>query len=83
MKKVINAIEDPIGEKRKTPRKKIRKCKVCGKLLSIYNENKYCFAHTMKGYELEKRESDAKKFVSYRNHQKRMQEKKRVQLSND
>jgi len=81
--RVINAIEDPIGEKRKTPRKKVRKCKVCGKLLSMYNDNKYCFVHMLKGYELEQQESDARKFVSYRKHQKRMRENKRVQLSDD
>ena len=53
----------------------VRRCKVCNTLLSRYNDNKYCFAHMLKGYELEQRESDAKKFVSYKKHQKRMNAK--------
>lgn len=75
--KVINAIESPDGDKRKTPTRKRKKtCGICGKVLSIYNDNKYCFVHTMKGFEKEAKERDAKKFASYRKHLKKMKKKK-------
>jgi len=81
--KPIDAIPVPLGQRRETPTRRRKKlCKVCGKTLSIYNENKYCFVHIMRGYELEKEIADEKKFTSYRKHLKKMnqqnKEKKRV-----
>ena len=36
----------------------MRTCKICGKALSIYNENKYCFAHMREGQEKEDADQD-------------------------
>ena len=75
--RIINAIDVPAGEKRKTPRKTTKKCKVCGKALSMYNSNKYCFVHIMRGYELERDIADNKKYFSYQKHIKKMKERKK------
>ena len=84
--KVITAIPVPTGAKAE-PRKRQRKCKICGKVLSMYNENKYCFVHVMKGFEKELGTIKDKQFASYKKHLKETnrqnKEKKRVQLSDD
>jgi len=55
-------LEGPV----KVRRKLRRKCKFCGKLLSIWNDNMYCWAHTMKGWQ---KEMDAKRDLD---HEKRV-----------
>jgi len=36
--------------------KKHRKCKECGKSLSMYNLNKYCFTHSLRGVKVDQQE---------------------------
>ena len=31
------------------PRKSIRLCKICRKMLSMYNKNRYCYSHSQEG----------------------------------
>jgi len=50
------AVAELEGVPKKNVRKKIRKCKFCSKVLSMYNDNKYCFAHSRKGWKLEEEE---------------------------
>jgi len=66
--------DGPIRKRRKTT----YKCKYCGKLLSIYNDNIYCWAHTMKGWQKEvdeKRDMDHKKRVAITNARKRKEKR--------
>lgn len=35
------------------PKSKQKRCGVCGTPLSKYNYNRYCFAHTVKGFDLQ------------------------------
>ena len=66
----------------KVARKKIRKCKACEKKLSMYNDNDYCFVHTLKGFKLEQAEIERKKFVAHQKHLKKMKERKGINVRN-
>jgi len=45
--------------------KKERKCKFCGKKLSMYNLNDYCFIHVIVGIEARENEKELKR-LAYR-----------------
>jgi len=45
-RKVLNPIDIDEGQPRSMPkRKRIRKCRKCKKILSVYNPDALCFAH--------------------------------------
>jgi len=72
------SVAEPEGIPKRYVRKKIRRCRACGKKLSQYNENKYCFVHVITGWKLELAQAEQKKFDSYQKHLKKMKaEKKR------
>ena len=61
----VEAVDMPLGEKKK-PRKRVRKCKVCGTPLSMYNDNKYCFSHVLKGFEMEQAKREGRYRANYK-----------------
>ena len=73
MRPHINAIHINDGQPvKKQPRKKIRKCLICKKILSMYNDNKYCFNHIVAGWELEQKNIARKQKNTYAKHQEKM-----------
>ena len=53
MKSINHNDKPPVNDKR-------RKCKVCGGILSRYNLNKYCFAHSLDGSKQEQQDQQDK-----------------------
>ena len=84
MKQRVNAIDVPDGPVKPTPRKKVKRCRYCQKQLSQYNENEFCFAHTVKGFQMLVKIEEEKKlntykaqkrFISRKNAEKRKQKR--------
>ena len=40
---------------------KVKKCEFCGKKLSLYNENRFCFVHIYQGYVSDVQAEDARR----------------------
>lgn len=54
-------------------RKYKNKCAVCGHTLSVYNKNKYCFVHMMKGFDIEWSNMQRKQYTANRSHRLELQ----------
>lgn len=60
------------------PKSKQRRCLICGCKLSKFNYNKFCFAHTVKGFDMEYDRRQKHLYESStKGRLKRMAEKKR------
>ena len=81
MKPRASAIDVPEGQARKTPRKKIKRCKYCQKQLSLYNENDFCFAHVSRGFKMLLAQEEEKKFKASVAQKKFIEKKKRDKKS--
>ena len=42
-------IDDILGKVKPESRRKKNRCKICRKVLSMYNMNKFCFSHMFEG----------------------------------
>jgi len=56
---------DIILPKQAYMRTKVRKCDYCGKKLSQYNENKFCFSHMWVGVKAEQEKERANSHKAY------------------
>ena len=57
-------VEYPYGNKPQSVNKN-RSCQFCGKKLSRYNLNKFCFAHSGLGFDFRSEELETKRMKAY------------------